>query len=235
MKIKKLREIQIDFKQILLAVRISIDGYLCLNDLNAYIPEKRLDHWLLKSFIKEFKEEVDNEINYPVSGELTEGKRKSSIITKEGRGGGTYAHPYMAYEFAMWLSPAFKLAVIKTYDKTVNMVQNWNVKRLTAANNSKLLAEAIDNSGENEKMHGHAYSNNARMINKLVFENPVKGCRDDATEEQLEDISYLESRNGAFIEIGIDYAERKKMLSELYARHQEQGIKKIEVKSNKVA
>lgn len=37
------------------------------------------------------------------------------IISKSGRYGGTYAHSDIAFEFASWISPAFKLYIIKDY------------------------------------------------------------------------------------------------------------------------
>lgn len=35
------------------------------------------------------------------------------IISKSGRYGGTYAHSDIAFEFASWISPEFKLYIIK--------------------------------------------------------------------------------------------------------------------------
>ena len=37
------------------------------------------------------------------------------IISKSGRYGGTYAHTDIAFEFASWISPEFKLYIIKNY------------------------------------------------------------------------------------------------------------------------
>ncbi len=42
------------------------------------------------------------------------------IISKSGRyGGGTFADPDIAFEFASWLSPEFKLYVIQEFQKFI--------------------------------------------------------------------------------------------------------------------
>ena len=39
------------------------------------------------------------------------------IVSKSGRYGGTYAHTDIAFEFASWISPEFKLYIIKDYQR----------------------------------------------------------------------------------------------------------------------
>lgn len=39
------------------------------------------------------------------------------IISKSGRYGGTYAHKDIAFEFGAWISPTFKLYLIKEYQR----------------------------------------------------------------------------------------------------------------------
>ena len=39
------------------------------------------------------------------------------IISKSGRYGGTFAHSDIAFEFASWVSPEFKLYIIKDYKR----------------------------------------------------------------------------------------------------------------------
>jgi hypothetical protein len=46
------------------------------------------------------------------------GKTNSKgIIAKAGRYGGTYAHKDIAFEFASWISPQFKLYLIKEFPR----------------------------------------------------------------------------------------------------------------------
>jgi len=45
--------------------------------------------------------------------EWTEKTNAIGIISKAGRYGGTYAHKDIAFEFAMWISPEFKVYLIR--------------------------------------------------------------------------------------------------------------------------
>ena len=57
------------------------------------------------------------------------------LISKAGRYGGTYAHKDIAFEFGTWLSPEFKLYLIKEYQRLKEaeshpLLGEWNVKRI---------------------------------------------------------------------------------------------------------
>ena len=71
------------------------------------------------------------------------------IVSKSGRyGGGTYAHKDIAFEFASWLSPEFKLYVIKDYqrlkqDESYRLSLDWNVKRILTKANYRIHTDAI--------------------------------------------------------------------------------------------
>ena len=53
------------------------------------------------------------------------------IVSKSGRYGGTYAHTDIAFEFASWISPEFKLYIIKDYQRlkkdkrTIKVIRMW--------------------------------------------------------------------------------------------------------------
>ena len=56
------------------------------------------------------------------------------MVSKSGRYGGTYAHSDIAFEFASWISPEFKLYVIKDYkrlkaEENSRLSLNWNLYR----------------------------------------------------------------------------------------------------------
>ncbi|EEG72543.1 KilA-N domain-containing protein [[Clostridium] hylemonae] len=56
------------------------------------------------------------------------------ITSKSGRYGGTYVHTEIAFEFASWISPEFKLYIIKHYqrlkkDEASRLAIGWNFKR----------------------------------------------------------------------------------------------------------
>jgi len=70
------------------------------------------------------------------------------LISKSGRGGGTYAHKDIAFEFASWISVEFKLYIIKDYqrlkaDENSRISLDWNVKRILAKVNYRIHTDAI--------------------------------------------------------------------------------------------
>lgn len=69
------------------------------------------------------------------------------ITSKSGRYGGTYAHSDIAFEFASWISPEFKLYIIKDYqrlksDESHTKELDWSVKREIAKSNYRLHTDA---------------------------------------------------------------------------------------------
>ena len=83
------------------------DGYINLNQM-AKAAGKRIDNWLqnqsTRDLLAEFREQ---QLKLPeIPGSISE-----PLVTIEGRGGGTWAHPDIAIQFAQWCSPAFALQV----------------------------------------------------------------------------------------------------------------------------
>jgi len=61
------------------------------------------------------------------------------LIAKAGRYGGTFAHRDIAFEFGSWLSPEFKLYLIKEFqrlkeDENRRLSLAWNLNRTLAKN-----------------------------------------------------------------------------------------------------
>ena len=71
------------------------------------------------------------------------------LLTKSGRyGGGIYAHIDIAFEFASWISPEFKLYIIKDYqrlkaDENSRLSLNWNLNREISKINYRIHTDAI--------------------------------------------------------------------------------------------
>lgn len=151
------------------------------------------------------------------------------MISKSGRyGGGTYAHKDIAFEFASWLSPEFKLYVIKDYqrlkqDENHRLSLDWNVKRILTKANYHIHTDAIKENlippELDKKRQGYIYADEADVLNVAVFnktaaqwrkENPdEKGnIRDFASIEQLLVLSNLENINALLIVQKVDQSER---------------------------
>ena len=158
------------------------------------------------------------------------------ITSKSGRyNGGTFAHKDIAFEFASWLSPEFKLYVIKDYqrlkqDESYRLSLDWNVKRILSKANYRIHTDAIKQnlipSELPKPQQGYIYADEADVLNMALFgktagqwrkENPdLKGnIRDYATIEQLLVLTNLENINALYINQGVPQPERLKQLREI--------------------
>ena len=156
------------------------------------------------------------------------------IVSKSGRYGGTYAYKDIAFEFASWVSPEFKLYIIQDYqrlksEKSHQDTLDWNVKRLLSKANYRIHTDAIKQNlippDVSKINQSRIYANEADLLNVALFgktasewrnENPDKkneNIRDYATIEQLLVLSNLESLNALLIEKGVSQDERLKQLN----------------------
>src|SRR5271167_4224344 len=70
------------------------------------------------------------------------------LLAKTGRYGGTYAHRDIAFEFGSWISPTFKLYLIKEFQRLKDeearaMSVEWNFQRILAKVNYRIHTDAI--------------------------------------------------------------------------------------------
>lgn len=211
MELTKAFEMSIEYLGHADPIRVDKNGYICLTDMVKFFPRKRINNWMRLEATSEFLEVVQRFLN---SSHLSYLK---TIYRKRGKyEGGTYAHELVALEFATWLSPEFKMKVLYEYQNGTQKKEGWNIKRILSAFNYKLMSKAIQSAHEDPK-HYH-YSNEAKMINTIVFGHHEKGIRDHSSEEQLNMVAELEGHNATLIEIGMDYSERKEKLSTLFTK-----------------
>ncbi|MBD5187255.1 MAG: KilA-N domain-containing protein [Bacteroidales bacterium] len=160
-----------------------------------------------------------------------------SLQAKAGRYGGTYAHKDIAFEFAMWISPEFKVYIVKEFQRLKEEEQKqlgWSAKRELSKINYRIHTDAIKHNlipAEITKAQSSIiYANEADVLNVAMFgmtakqwrdANPkTKGnIRDYATINELICLSNMENLNAVFIEQGMPQSERLKKLNEI-AIHQ---------------
>ena len=109
------------------------------------------------------------------------------ITSKSGRyGGGTFAHKDIAFEFASWLSPEFKLYIIKDYqrlkeDEGHRLALDWNVKRILVSANYKIHTDAIKENlippELSKQQQGYVYADEADLLNVVLFGKTAKQWR----------------------------------------------------------
>ena len=163
----------------------------------------------------------------------TEKTNSIGIIAKAGRYGGTYAHKDIAFEFASWVSPQFKLYLIKEFDrlKTQEQAQiGWSVKRELAKLNYHIHTDAIKQNLIPPELSpqriSYVYAEEADVLNVALFGKTAKewhdenlelkgNIRDYASINQLICLSNLENLNAVFINKGILQTERLKELNKI--------------------
>ena len=179
------------------------------------------------------------------------------IISKSGRGGGTFAHPDIAMEFASWISAEFKLYLIQDYkrlksDENSKLSLEWNLNREISKINYKIhtyvIKEYLLEDLTNEQL-SYKYASEADMLNVALFNKRAKqwreensdlkgNMRDYASLNELLVLANMESYNAILIGKGMEQKERMVELRKL-ARKQltsleklnNSGIKKLEGKN----
>lgn len=169
-----------------------------------------------------------------------------------GRYGGTYAHPDIAFEFGMWISPQFKIYLIKEFQRLKSeendrLKLEWNLQRTLAKVNYHIHTDAIK---ENlipkeitKQQASFVYANEADLLNVALFGITAKdwresnsdkkgNIRDYATLEQLVVLSNMESINALLIEQGVSQSNRliqlnKVAISQMKSLTENKAIKKL--------
>lgn len=163
------------------------------------------------------------------------------IVSKQGRYAATYAHRDIAFEFASWISPEFKLYIIEDYQRLKNdensrLSLNWNLNREIAKLNYRIHTDAIKNHlippELTQEQISYKYANEADMLNVVLFgktakqwrdENPEKkgNIRDEAELKQLLVLANMESYNAILIGQGKNMSDRIVLLRELAVKQME--------------
>jgi hypothetical protein len=159
--------------------------------------------------------------------------------SRAGRyGGGTYAHRDIAFEFGSWLSPEFKLYLIKEFqrlkeDENRRLSLAWNLNRTLSKLNYRIHTDAV-------KAHlippevtsaqaAITYATEADLLNVALFGHTARqwrdanpklegNVRDYASIEQLLVLANMEGINAELIHMGLPQGERLKRLNQIAIR-----------------
>ena len=194
-------------------MRIGNEEYISLTDLAKYAnptdPSGVIRNWMSNKNSFEFYslwEELNNENFNSVESHrikieevgynrftMTPSRWKKDfnaigIIPSSGKySAGTFAHSDIALEFASWLSPEFKLYLIKEFERLKRNEAyqekiDWNASRILSKANYKIHTDAIKKSivpnlvTDNQKKH--AYSTEADLLNVALFGMTAKEWKD---------------------------------------------------------
>ena len=155
------------------------------------------------------------------------------IIPSSGKySKGTFAHPDIALEFASWIDPAFKLYLIKEferlkYNETYQERIEWSVRRSLSKTNYRIHTDSIK---ENivptltDKQKLFIYASEADVINVALFGMTAKEWRENNPDKEgnirdytdilhLVVLSNLEVLNASMIENNISQKYRLEKLN----------------------
>ena len=231
-------ELKVD-NQIINYVKIADEDYISLTDmLKSKDGEFFISDWLRNRNTIEFLgiwEEIHNPNfnygefaiiksyaglnSYKISVKEWVAKTNAiGIISKAGRYGGTYAHKDIAFEFGMWISPKFKLLLIKEFEKLKQLEQKqlgWNAKRELSKINYRIHTDAIKKNLIPSKLTKEqiniVYAEEADVLNMALFGITAKKWKSKNPDKN----SNLENLNSVFINDGLNQSERLKRLNSI--------------------
>ena len=155
------------------------------------------------------------------------------LVSKSGKGGGTYAHRDIAFEFASWVSVEFKIYLIQEFERLKENEQReigWSAKRELSKINYIIHTDAIKNNlipkELTNKQVNLVYDEEADVLNMALFgmtakewreKNPNKkgNIRDYAGINELICLANLENTNSIFINEGMRQSERLYKLNQI--------------------
>ena len=155
------------------------------------------------------------------------------IIAKAGRYGGTYAHKDIAFEFATWVSPQFKLYLIREFQRLKDEEQKqlgWTAKRELSKINYRIHTDAIKQNLIPEEVTAAQasiiYAEEADVLNVAMFGQTAKqwreahpelkgNIRDYASINELICLSNMENINAVLINDGVPQGERLVKLNQI--------------------
>ena len=155
------------------------------------------------------------------------------IIAKAGRYGGTYAHKDIAFEFATWVSPQFKLYLIQEFERMKSEEQKqlgWSAKRELSKINYRIHTDAIKQNLIPEEVTAAQasiiYAEEADVLNVAMFGQTAKqwreahpelkgNIRDYASINELICLANMENINAVLIDEGVSQGERLIRLNQI--------------------
>jgi hypothetical protein len=256
----KKKILKIENRQVVVNLSENENDYISLTDMAKYKGAETgliISHWLTTKYTAQFMgiweqmynpnfnvtefRNIKNEIGvngFVVSSSMWIKKTNAiGIRSSAGRyGGGTFAHKDIAFEFATWISPEFKLYLIKEFqrlkiEENERLVLGWDAKRMLTKINYKIHTDSIRDNivlplELSDKKAQMTYANEADVLNVALFgmtaaewkienENKNGNMRDYADVARLVCLANLESLNAEFIKMGLSQKERLLKLNEI--------------------
>lgn len=191
------------------------DGFFCATELlkqwnvntqkNGDLKKKDLDDYFLNKSTKELIETI-------IEREHLINSRNSAYLSSRGKNGGTWMHPVLFIDFAMWINPHFKYDVIKfVYDEMIKF-------RNLAGDAYPSMCRAV-RSIMPEPIFREKVKDLAKSLNIIVYGRHESEMRNKVGDEaKIREMYELEKQIAQWINIGLvgNYKQLKAALNKLY-------------------
>lgn len=179
-----------------------LTGYFCINDMtsigniyrkNKGLPDVRWDKYIITDKTKEF-----------FTALMQQEEIAQIYKTSRGRNGLTWAHPLVFFDYAMWISPDFKVKVYKW------LHDNLTIFRDDSGESYKQMASILQDKVSPAKI-GIELPTLAKDIKNFI------GCSDwnSATESQLKHRDEIHKSVILLLKAGVSLNKVKEVLLEI--------------------
>lgn len=206
------------------AIKQDKKGLFCINDVHKAAGGKnkhKPSYWLSNQLTKELIAEISSDGGIPLS------------VVRGGLNQGTYVCKELVYAYAIWINAKFHLHVIRTFDEVIQQDYQRQRLRELAKVEYKPMTDAIkfEKEHQGKDVKYFHFSNEADLINRIalgmtsakfkVFHKigKTESIRDYLTPCQIKCITDLQRANTAFIQLGMEFEDRKVKLMELFKRN----------------
>ena len=162
------------------------------------------------------------------------------IKSTAGRYGGTFAHSDIAFEFASWISPEFKLYIIQDYQRLkqeeayknqIEWQTNQYISKLNYTIHTDAVKEYLITPQLKPNQIKYAYANEADILNTALYGMTAKefkekypekegNLRDNSSIEQLMIMNNLQTINAEMLRQGLPVATRLRELNRIALEQQ---------------
>lgn len=185
------------------------DGFFCATSLLAQWNEKS---GMKKEVTKFFELQSTSELVKVIMERENLNTQDSTYLKTRGKNGGTWMHPVLFIDFAMWINPHFKYDVIKfVYDEMIKF-------RNLAGDAYPSMCRAV-RSIMPEPIFREKVKDLARSLNIIVYGKHESEMRNKIGDEaKIREMYELEKQIAQWINIGLvcNYKQLKAALNKLY-------------------
>lgn len=206
------------------AIKQDKKGLFCINDIHKAAGGKnkhKPSYWLSNQLTKELIAEISSDGGIPLS------------VVRGGLNQGTYVCKELVYAYAMWINAKFHLHVIRTFDEVIQQDYQRQRLRELARVEYKPMTDAIklEKEHQGKDVKYYHFSNEADLINRIALGmtsakfkvhheiGKTESIRDYLTPCQIKCITDLQRANTTFIQLGMEFEDRKVKLMELFKRN----------------